>query len=115
MSKYLSPTQIAERLGVSRAKVYRILHNLPRITLGKRCVRVLETDLDEYLANNARRPTWPSSTDDTKTETGTATTAHPKDAESSAAYGRKTRRSPANDSDLPNWAQRPLRVAKSKG
>ena len=62
--RYLSPSEIAERLGVSRAKVYRMLHDIRRVKLGDRMVRVLESDLEAYLQERTIRPSTAALRDD---------------------------------------------------
>ena len=113
--KYLSPNDIAVRLGISRSKVYRMLHDIPSVQLGKRCRRVLEVDLNAYVAGKKAKTTWEDSTDDTTKVTGTATTKSRKANDDSTASEPPIDPSPANDSDLPSWARRPIRAAKNKG
>ena len=55
MRRYLSPSDIAASLGISRRAVYRMLQDLPRVRLG-RSIRVAEDDLMAYLAKHTQRP-----------------------------------------------------------
>lgn len=54
--KLLKPTEVAERLGVSRRQVYYLIErgDLPSVTIGERRVCVDENDLEEYIENNRR-------------------------------------------------------------
>ncbi len=111
--KYLSPKDIADRFGISRAHAYRLIAGMRTVRLGD-CVRVAERDLETYLSKHERKP-WDNSTDVTLPETGTATTPPLKDDESREASAPRTSRSRKNASDLPSWAQRPIREAKKSG
>lgn len=54
--KLLKPTEVADRLGVSRRQVYYLIErgDLPSVTIGERRVCVDENDLEEYIENNRR-------------------------------------------------------------
>lgn len=54
--RLLKPTQVAERLGVSRRQVYYLIERgeLISVLVGERRVCVAESDLEEYIENNRR-------------------------------------------------------------
>lgn len=56
MGKLLSPAQVAERLGVARLTVYRLISrgDLPSVHLSARAVRVTESDLEAFVADRRR-------------------------------------------------------------
>jgi excisionase family DNA binding protein len=108
----LTIEQVAERLGVSRRTVYRLLPDMMRVNVG-RAVRVPEEALAKYLAEHTRSP-WDGSIG--VAGRGTATG---KTRAGSGGAGRSERRtpgSPASDSDKPSWL-RPIqpRTARRSG
>lgn len=54
-ARYLSPAQVAQRLGVSRAFAYRMLKSM-RVVKLERTVRVAEEVLEEYVAARTSKP-----------------------------------------------------------
>lgn len=52
MNKLLKPSDVASRLGIGRSKTYDLIKAgvLPSVRLGKRLVRVPESELDALIA-----------------------------------------------------------------
>lgn len=57
MDKYLTPQQVAERLGISRRHVYEMLKSIPHVKLARNCVRVAESEIERYLEARTKRTT----------------------------------------------------------
>lgn len=49
MTKLLSPEQIAERLGLHRRDVYRLIKDWPKVKLGERRIRIDEATLEAFI------------------------------------------------------------------
>jgi excisionase family DNA binding protein len=101
--KYLSPEQIAEQLGVSRATGYRIAHSCLFVRVGK-LIRIPEDALVRYLAQRTSEPdTWEPSISDTKAVRTTGTGPTPRTGTIGKRSALATRRSREPDSGNSSW------------
>lgn len=53
MSQYLSVTDVAKHINISKMTIYRLIESgeIPALRVG-RSVRILQTDLEEYVIRN---------------------------------------------------------------
>ena len=58
MDKYYTVPEVAEILKISKSQAYRLVQHgeIPCIRIGKKSVRIAESDLQEWLLENRHHP-----------------------------------------------------------